>query len=155
MNIAEITVSAGRTIPHPTTDYANLKAFVTLKATLEAGEDVDAAVKALQAKAEKHVEDHKNALVDNIVMLQRISHEEAEITDLERRIQQSQARIQDIRAARQAKPAGELQARLDEAIAEQDALADKIASGEDAPLVGGDPFDDAESYPPYSGKEFL
>jgi len=102
MKITEVNVSAGRVIPHPTESYSNLRAGVVVKATIEDGEDMEAVVKALQAKAEKLIEDHKNHLLESIRNLERLSQEEAELSTLEQRIKSAQERIADIRAHRPA-----------------------------------------------------
>jgi hypothetical protein len=51
MKVTEIIVSAGRTFNHPYEDYSNLKPQVTLKATVDDGENFEDAVKELQRKA--------------------------------------------------------------------------------------------------------
>ena len=63
MKVEEITVHAGRTFKHPYEQYSNSKPGVSMRAVLEDGEDVDVAVKKLQAKAESLVEDHKRNLL--------------------------------------------------------------------------------------------
>lgn len=100
MRITEITVSAGRVVSHPTESYANLRPQVTLKASLDDSDDPIAATKELQAKAEQLVEDHKNQLVDDIMKLERLSREDAEIAGLEQRLREAQSRLEALRSSR-------------------------------------------------------
>jgi uncharacterized coiled-coil DUF342 family protein len=97
MKITEITVSAGRTVPHPIESYANLKPHVSLKAVLEDGEDFVQVTKDLQAKAEEIVEDHANSLKTHLRDMHYLSQKQREVTSLEKQIQQSQERLSEIR----------------------------------------------------------
>ena len=63
MKVIEITVSDGCTFSNPHESYANLKPFVTLKAALTDGDDVDACAKELQAKAYQLLAEHKELLL--------------------------------------------------------------------------------------------
>jgi len=54
-----------------------------MKASLQEGDDPDAATQHLQAKAEKLVEDHKVMLLKQIEELYHLSEARREISDLE------------------------------------------------------------------------
>lgn len=97
MKVTEITVSAGRTFSHPYEDYSNLRPQVTLRATIEEGDDPSEQTKALQALAEKSVEDHKHALLDSLHKLHYLTESQREITSLGQQIVRSQARIDALR----------------------------------------------------------
>ncbi len=97
MQVTEIVVSAGRTFNHPFEQYSNLRPQVTIKATLQADEDPDRVAMHLQAKAEKLVEDHKANLLKQIEELYHLSQARQEMADLEKRLKDSQRRIQQIR----------------------------------------------------------
>jgi GTP1/Obg family GTP-binding protein len=98
MKITEVTVHAGRVIPHPFESYANLRPDVTLKAELRDGEDVTTAVKTLQAKAEELVEEHKEHLIDGLRELREQVLRSDEIGRLESMIRTSQQRLEQLRA---------------------------------------------------------
>ena len=97
MHVTEIVVSAGRTFNHPYESYSNLRPQVTMKANLQDGDDADAAVQALQAKAEKLVEDHKTMLLKQIEELYHLSEARREISDLEVKLSNAQHRIKELR----------------------------------------------------------
>ena len=97
MQVTEIVVSAGRTFNHPYEQYSNLRPQVTMKAALQEGDDPDQAAMALQAKAEKLVEDHKNSLLKQITELHYLSEAKREMQDLEQRLHTSQMRLNQIR----------------------------------------------------------
>lgn len=99
MKVSEITVHAGRTFSHPHESYSNLKPQVTVRATLEDGEDWQAAIKSLQAQAESLVEDHKQTMLRSLEELQQMSRRQAEAQSLERTIRDSQERLDRLRAA--------------------------------------------------------
>lgn len=84
MEIREITVHAGRTFNNPHESYANLKPGLSIRATLEPGEDAEAAVKALQAKAETLMERHKGELLRQLEEAQEMKNAEYEIHRLQR-----------------------------------------------------------------------
>lgn len=64
MKVTEITVSAGRVIPHPRESYANLRPMLSLKASIDDGEGVKAATELLQAVAEDLLAAHVAKLTD-------------------------------------------------------------------------------------------
>jgi hypothetical protein len=98
MKVIEINVSAGRVVSHPVENYSNLKPMVSLKAVLEDGEDVDAAVKQLQAKAEGLVDDHADQLKKHIRDMYYLGEKEKEAKRLEDSIIASQQRLSSIRS---------------------------------------------------------
>jgi hypothetical protein len=97
MQVTEIVVSAGRTFNHPYEEYSNLRPQVTMKATLTEGDDPDTATQALQAKAEKLVEDHKQNLLAQLRELYQIGRAKAELQDLERNLKSAQERVRELR----------------------------------------------------------
>lgn len=97
MEITEIIVSAGRTFNHPYESYSNLRPGVTMKATLTITEEVDDAVKELQAKAEKLVEDHKQLMLKQLREIYEMQQIEAEHADLEQRLKTAQERMSFVR----------------------------------------------------------
>ena len=104
MKVTEITVTAGRTFNHPHEQYSNLRPEVTMRALLtdEESADPDAAIKGLQAKAERLVEDHKNALLDSLNQIWEQDQVDDQIADLERQLTSAQRRLEDLRVQRQA-----------------------------------------------------
>lgn len=99
MNVTKITVSAGRCFNHPYEQYSNLQPRVEMTADLN-GESPDEAVKELQAKAEKLVEDHKQNLLNQIQQLQELGQLAREATDLERTLKRGQERLEELRKTR-------------------------------------------------------
>lgn len=93
MYITEIVVSAGRTFNHPHESYSNLRPEVTLKAIIGADENADAAAKLLQAKAERLVEDHKNALLKSLEEIEQMSQAERTIASLESQLTDLNSRL--------------------------------------------------------------
>jgi hypothetical protein len=57
VKITEITVSAGRVVPHPRRDYANLRPSLSITANVEDGEEDDA-VAYLQKKVDMLLDMH-------------------------------------------------------------------------------------------------
>jgi|SRR5579859_7281543 len=100
MKIQEITVTAGRTFNHPHEQYSNLRPDVTLRATLEDGEDPDKAAKWLQAKAEGLVEDHKNGLLKSIEELYQLSEINSSVASLEDELKRATSRLENLRKQR-------------------------------------------------------
>lgn len=98
MKVTEIVVSAGRTFNHPYESYSNLKPQVTIKATIENGEDFETEVNVLQAKAERLVEDHKAALLTNLEEIHNLTERQREIASLEDGLKRTQARLDALRA---------------------------------------------------------
>lgn len=63
MQITRVTVSAQRKVPHPSIDYANLSALVSLEAVLSPDDSPTKAITHLQESAEGLVEQHLDKLV--------------------------------------------------------------------------------------------
>lgn len=101
MHVTEISVTAGRTFSHPHESYSNLRPSVTMKASLEDGEDVRHATQLLQAKCERLVEDHKTMLLDSLDQIFNTDQIDKQIVDLERQLTNAQARLEQLRTERQ------------------------------------------------------
>lgn len=99
MRIDEIKVSAGRTFNHPYEQYSNLRCDVHLNAKLDDGEDAIEATKTLQAKAEQICEGHKVTLIKNLHDLERLARQTEEISQLERRIQEAQSKLKELKVS--------------------------------------------------------
>lgn len=97
MKITTLTVTAGRTFNHPHESYSNLRPEVVLTASLEDGDDPDACVKQLQARAESLVEDHKNGLLKSIEELHELGQLRSEMLSLGSQVQRHQQRLEEIR----------------------------------------------------------
>jgi len=97
MNIRTITVRAGRTFNHPHEQYSNLRPEVEMSASLANGDDADAAVRTLQAKAEALVEQHKQQLLETIEDLYQSAQIESELANLEESLRRAQARMEELR----------------------------------------------------------
>ena len=97
MQVKTITVHAGRTIPHPSESYSNLRPSISMTAELEPGENPDECIRALQAKAEGLVSDHTAHLVESIREAEQIAIESRQIADLERSINRGQQQLEDLR----------------------------------------------------------
>lgn len=95
--VREITVSAGRTFNHPYESYSNLKPYVSIKATLDEGDDYFEVAKQLQAQVEGLVEDHKNHMLNSLRELNEITEKQAEVRRLSASIESAQRRLDSIR----------------------------------------------------------
>jgi hypothetical protein len=98
MKITEIIVNAGRTFNHPYEQYSNLKPGVTLKATVEDGEDPAAVVRELQHRAEGWIEDHKHGLLKSIEELYQLTQRQQEVRGLQAELRRAQDRLDRIRS---------------------------------------------------------
>jgi ornithine cyclodeaminase/alanine dehydrogenase-like protein (mu-crystallin family) len=99
MQINTITVTAGRTFNHPHEQYSNLRPEVVLTATLAEGDVAEECARALQAKAEGLVEDHKQGMLRSIEELYQLSQHQAEVRGLEAELKRTQQRLEEIRTA--------------------------------------------------------
>lgn len=97
MQITEITIHAGRKFNHPYENYSNLAPAISMKATLNEGEDPEQATRELQKKAEKLVESHKRNLLDSIETIQVLKRTTNEVRHLEEQLQRTQERLDEIR----------------------------------------------------------
>lgn len=93
MKIQEITVHASRTLPHPIESYANIKPEVTLRATLDDGDDPAEAVRQLQATAENLVENHAAVLKAAIEDRELYNREQAELERLRLSVSRNQVQL--------------------------------------------------------------
>ncbi len=100
--IIEITIHAGRVVPHPFLSYSNLKPGLSFKAALEDGEDPIEATKALQAQAESLLEDHSRHMMQSLQELHDLGVKQEQIHSLQRTIQNAQ---RDLDRARESLPA--------------------------------------------------
>lgn len=95
--VTELTVSAGRVIPHPFQQYANLRPMITIKAQLDDGEDFEAVAKDLQAKAEGMIEDHSRYMVKSLEELEELTRRQAKVASLEASIRRAQEDLDRLR----------------------------------------------------------
>jgi hypothetical protein len=100
MKITEIKVTAARTFNHPHEQYSNLRPAITMTASLDDVDDPDDATKALQAKAERLVEDHKQHLLDSLDKIYEMQAIDHEMANLERQLTSAQQRLEQLRASR-------------------------------------------------------
>jgi len=107
MRVTEITVTAGRTFNHPHETYSNLRPEVRLTATLDDTDDASDCAKALQAKAERLVEDHKNTLLQTLEQIYEQDQIDGQIANLERELTHAQQGLDRLRRQRQQLPAGD------------------------------------------------
>ncbi len=96
MTIDRITVSAERCFNHPYENYSNLRPALEMSASLADGEDPDQALRALQAKAETMIEQHKRTLLDQIEKLQRSTQIVEELRQMESGIKKAQERYAEL-----------------------------------------------------------
>ena len=95
--ITEITVHAGRVIPHPFTSYSNLKPGISYKAVLEDGEDAVEATKRLQAQAEGLLEDHCRHMITSLEELEDLKRDQARVASLKSSIENAQRELDRLR----------------------------------------------------------
>jgi hypothetical protein len=95
MRITEITVSAGRVIPHPRESYANLRPMLTLKATVEEGETVAAVVAWTQAQAETLLSAHIDGMLTVIEAKYQAERKREDEAYEQRRRERSLASVAD------------------------------------------------------------
>lgn len=97
MKVVEITVHAGRTFNHPYEGYSNFKPGVSLKATLAEGEDPEAAVKELQATAERMAEGQKQQILADLQMIQHRARVSASIATTQRQIAMFEEQLKQLK----------------------------------------------------------
>jgi hypothetical protein len=102
MKVTTITVDAGRTFNHPYESYSNLRPSVTMTASLDEGDNPDECAKALQARAEELIENHKQHLLSSLERLHELSIIERETNSLEQNIRTNQNRLTHLRERSQA-----------------------------------------------------
>jgi hypothetical protein len=111
MKVTEISVTAGRTFNHPHESYSNLRPSVTMKASLDDGEDATDAAKVLQAKAEQLVEDHKNNLLQTLEQIYEQEQIDGQIAGLQRELTRAQQQLDHLRKQRELPPGVEDEGR--------------------------------------------
>lgn len=97
MIVREITVHAGRTLPHPIENYANIRAGVSMQAELADGEDPAECFRRLRVQAEQIVESHAAALIASIEERQILKREAEEISRIEKNLIESQQRLEALK----------------------------------------------------------
>jgi hypothetical protein len=137
--VTEITVSAGRVIPHPFVQYANLRPMITIKAELDEGEDFKAVAKDLQATAEGMIEDHSRYMVRSLEELENLTRKQARVASLEASIRRAQSDLDELR-----KDMPALQA----------IAGDRPASDGDDDEDDNDPFDDRRDSDPFRERDY-
>ncbi len=100
MIVKDIEVIAGRVVSHPRESYANIRCSLKLGATIADGEDYATAVKALQAKAEQLIEEHKDTLLAAIVARDDLREADREIASLQVDLQSRQEQLERARSRR-------------------------------------------------------
>lgn len=98
MKVTQITVNAGRTFNNPYESYSNLRPEVTLTASLDEGEDPQAAAKALQSQAETLVESHKTKLLMDLDRLHTYQTRTRDIARLESQIKTATDHLSELKA---------------------------------------------------------
>lgn len=71
--------------------------MVTVRAELGDGDDYEASIKVLQAKAESLIEDHKRHMLDSIEELEQMTRKQQQAASLERKILDCQRELDRIR----------------------------------------------------------
>ena len=97
MTIEEITIHAGRTFNHPYEQFSNLRADVTVRATMGDNDNPDEVIRTLQAKCEKSVEDHKGVMLSALEKLSKMRMRDRRITDLNRLISDNTEELKCLR----------------------------------------------------------
>src|SRR3990167_10406802 len=101
MKVTQITVDAGRTFNHPYEQYSNLRPSVTITASIDETDNPDECAKALQARAEELVENHKQHLLGSLERLHELSIIDRETASLEANITAGQRRLTHLREQRE------------------------------------------------------
>lgn len=128
--ITKVTVSASTGFNHPHEQYANFKPFVSLEAELAEGDDYYRVVKELQDRAETLVQSHKESILEDIALNQRIKEIRSDLSYALRDQEQNLDRIADI---------GRLQKQLSDLLDQsatqhmmtQSSIIDEVSAGDD------------------------
>jgi len=94
MKIKQATVRAGRTIPHPTRSYSNIKTEVELVAELSDEDKPDEAIAKLRVNAEQIVQTHQDQVCESI-------RKGTEIQSTQNRIDQLEAELKVLKEKRE------------------------------------------------------
>lgn len=97
MKVKQITVRAGRVVPHPLHAYGNLKADLEIVADVEDGEDPEEVRRALQTQIESLVEQHVADLKSSIRDFENFARQSERIKRLETELNQRQAELDEIK----------------------------------------------------------
>lgn len=97
MKVTQIRVVAGRTFSHPYEQFSNLRPEVELVATLDDDENPVNAMRELQLKAEELVEDHKQAMLSDIVRLRHMNDAEQRAHRIASSIREYHQELDEIR----------------------------------------------------------
>jgi hypothetical protein len=90
MKIKQVTARSGRTVPHPTRSFSNIKTDIELVAELDADDDPDASIHALRIQAEQIVQTHQEQVCESI-------RKGVEIVATQSRIEQLEAELEVLR----------------------------------------------------------
>lgn len=96
MKITEIIVSAGRTFNHPYEQYSNFRPGLTIKATLEDGEDFEKNIGEMQNKAETMMEKHKTQMLNDIRNLYQVQKMQGEMSRLKSLLKETEEQIKEM-----------------------------------------------------------
>ena len=88
--ITEITVAAATSFNHPFESYSNFKPSVVLKATVGEGEDVSAAVEALQLQADNLVCEEKARILAALKLEHETNEAKCDVGSCEHRLRETQ-----------------------------------------------------------------
>ncbi|MEM9369104.1 MAG: hypothetical protein AAGD07_24215 [Planctomycetota bacterium] len=83
MKIREATVRAGRTVPHPTKSFSNVKTEIELVADVSDEDDPQAAIDGLRVQAEQLVQTHQDQVCESIRKGIEIASTQSRIQKLE------------------------------------------------------------------------
>lgn len=111
MQIRQITVRAGRVVPHPLHAYGNIKADLEIVASLDDGDDAGEVMKSLQEKIESDIEQHVLDLKESLRDMQghlesrnKIKRLESQIDELQKERDELATEFQDRPLLAKAKP---------------------------------------------------
>ena len=94
MKIRRITARAGRTLPHPTRQFANVKADIELVADLEEGDDEKSSIRDLQVRCEQIVEQHSRDVCESIRRGEEIESTYQRVARLETELEREKAKAE-------------------------------------------------------------
>lgn len=83
VQIKQATVRAGRTVPHPTRSYSNVKTEIELVADIDDGEAATEAINKLRIQAEQIVQTHQEQVCESIRKGTEIASTQSRIETLE------------------------------------------------------------------------
>jgi len=86
MKVKQVTVRAGRTIPHPTRSYSNVKTEIELVVDVESDDDPEQVISKARIQAEQIVHTHQEQVCESI-------RKGVEIVSTQSRIEQLEAEL--------------------------------------------------------------